>query len=135
MEIRVVRADEFEEMMGMYYDVMDALPQSKFFDWKRGGYPQPERIKRYIENGEAYAGFEDGKIICAAVLNHRYNDGYSEAPWQIEAGEEETLMVHTLAVHPSYHGKGVSGALVEEIKNIARGMGLKAVRPGNIYPV
>lgn len=128
MQIRKAVTSEFEDLMNFYYEVMDNMPQSKFFDWKRGGYPQPERIKKYIEKDEAYIGVRDGKIICAAILNHKYNDGYDTATWQIDAGEEDTLMVHTLAVLPSLHGTGVSKALVEEIKNIARSMNLKAVR-------
>ncbi len=128
MQIRKAEIHEFERLMEFYYEVMDNMPRSKFFDWKRGGYPQPERIKKYIEKGEAYIGLLDGKIVCSAVLNHKYNDGYDTAPWQIEAGEEDTLMVHTLAVLPSLHGKGISTELVEEIKNIAREMNLKAVR-------
>lgn len=128
MLIRKANPEEFESVMDFYYEVMDNMPQSEYFDWKRGGYPQPERIKKYIENDECYIGTEDGKIICAAILNHKYNDGYETAPWQIDAGEKDTLMVHTLAVLPSYHGKGISGLLVEEIKNIARRMNLKAVR-------
>jgi len=128
MDIRIARTDELDSIMEFYYEVMDNMPQTVYFDWKRGGYPRIERTKVSLENGEIYVGEEDGKIICSAVLNHRYNDGYDEAPWQIEAGEEETLMVHTLAVLPSYHGKGISKMLVEEIKNIARQKGLKAVR-------
>ncbi len=128
MQIRKAKPEEFDKLMEFYYEVMDNMPQSKFFDWKRGGYPQPERIKRYIEKQEAYIGLIDGQIVCSAILNHVYNDGYDTAPWGIDATEEETLMVHTLAVLPAYHGKGISKELVEEIKEIARDMNLKAVR-------
>ncbi len=128
MKVRIADLNEFENVMEFYYEVIDNMPRTEYFDWERGGYPRIERTKVYLEKGELYVGEEDGKIICSAVLNHKYNDGYDTAPWQIDAGEEDTLMVHTLAVLPSYHGKGISGELVEEIKNIARDMGLKAVR-------
>ena len=119
---------DIDHIKKMYYDVIDVMPQTVYFDWEKGRWPSDEYLVSSIENKELYIGESGGEIVCAAILNHEYNEGYDEAPWQIDADENDTLMVHTLAVSPYYHGKGISVQFVRSIIEAAREKSLRAVR-------
>ena len=53
-------------------------------------------------------------------------DGYADAPWQIDS--DEVIVLHVLAVHPYYRGKGLARRLVENVIEQERKAGKKALR-------
>ena len=51
---------------------------------------------------------------------------YADAPWQIDS--DEVIILHVLAVHPDYRGKGLARRLVENVIEQERKAGKKALR-------
>lgn len=60
------------------------------------------------------------------IANGEKVDGYADAPWQIDS--DEVIVLHVLAVHPKYRGKGLAGRLMENIIELERNAGKKALR-------
>lgn len=69
----------------------------------------------------------DGDEIAACVIaNDEKVDGYADAPWQINS--DEIIVLHVLAVNPGQRGKGLARRLVENVIELERKAGRKALR-------
>lgn len=54
---------------------------------------------------------------------YELHHGYADTPWQIDS--DEVIVLHVLAVHPDYRGKGLARRLVENIIEQERKAGKK----------
>ena len=129
LAIRAARADEFEKVRGFYHRLIDIMEGSEFHPrWEKGVYPSDAFMRSSIERGELYLGLLGGDTAAAMVINGEGADGYDGAPWSVSAARGEFSVIHTLGVMPSYHGRGFARELVRAAKDIARGLGHKALR-------
>ena len=69
---------------------------------------------------------DDDEITACVIANDEKVDGYADAPWQIDS--DEVIALHVLAVHPDHRGKGLAWRLVENVIEMERTAGKKAVR-------
>ena len=125
------QAEEFEyPVVKEFYDaVVDGMADSKYRPgWKKGKYPGNEYAYEAIMNGELYIGIEDGTVISAMVVNHRYNEEFVNVKWQKELTHDEFGVIHAFGVRPEYQKKGYGGQMVEYVVEQARLKGLKAIR-------
>lgn len=127
----ITQADplEFRQLMELYEAANDALHQKDFFpDSHQGVFPPPEMVKQAMEEGVQFVGIEDGRYVCAYILDHRCDPSYRSAPWRVEAAEGEYVVLHALRVLPDYVGNGFSKKLIDHALDTARSWGQKAVR-------
>ena len=75
---------------------------------------------------ELYVLADGGDIAACVIANAEKVDGYSDAPWQIDS--DEVIVLHVLAVHPDYRGKGLARRLVENVIEQERKAGKTALR-------
>ena len=121
--------ERFREVRAFYHAVIDAADGSTdSVGWKKDVYPAPDYLKCSLQNGELWIVQDNGTIVGAMVLNHRYNDGYREIAWPTEADDSEITVIHALAVLPSYTGKGCAREMVRFALDLAGNNGHKAVR-------
>ncbi|MGN0907654.1 MAG: GNAT family N-acetyltransferase [Bullifex sp.] len=96
--------------------------------WVYGKHPTDGMILKYIEDGCMYVLREDGNIIAAVALVPYQDEEYRGLDWGTSVSDDEVLVVHILAVHPDYQGRGVASGLMKAVIDIARERKLTTVR-------
>ena len=99
-------------------------------------HPSDQSIAEAVESGVQYLCIKDGEPLGAVVLSEAPEGYYQAGEWSRELTEGEYLVIHALAVHPSFEHKGVGTFMVEQCVALARQCGYRAVRldvvPGNL---
>ena len=127
MIFRKAEKEDFDKVRSLYWTLIDREQDDPSFPhWKKGIHPSDEMIRNSIDKEELYV-LADGDTVAACVIaNGEKVDGYSDVPWQIDS--EEVIVLHVLAVHPDQRGKGLARRLVENVIEVERTAGKKAVR-------
>ena len=131
MELTIRRAAETDtdELTALYDEVIDHLAATTNYPgWQHDEYPTRQTAEQGIEEGNLYVAEADGKLAGTLILRHTPEQAYRGAPWQVEAADEEMLVVYTFTVSPRFSGQGVGRALLEFAAEFARRQGMKALR-------
>ena len=127
--LRTAHAEDFPAVRAFYDQLIDELIKRPHHPmWERGGHPADAYLSAAINAGELWLAESEGGIVGAMVVNSEANDGYKQVPWQIEATEEEVIIVHAFGVSCSHQGRGLGSAMMREIMQHARNAGKKALR-------
>ncbi len=97
-------------------------------NWVYGVYPTRSVAEKAFGEGTLYVLEDEGKICASMILNHNQPEEYGTMDWMYSAEPEEVLVLHTLCVPPSEAGRGYGSQMVKYTIDIAKKMGLKAVR-------
>ena len=118
---------DFYKIRSLYWNLIDQDQDDPSFPhWKKGIHPSDEIIMDSIDKGDLYV-LSDGEEIAACVIaNDEKVEGYADAPWQVDS--DDIIVLHVLAVHPEYRGKGLARRLVEYVIEQERKAGKKALR-------
>ena len=129
MNIIKAGPDQFPAVRAFYHTVIDGVGDSRdSVGWKKDIYPSPELLNDALLNGELFLAMEGETIIGAMILNHQGNDEYRNYQWPTQADDSEVTVVHALAVHPAYTGKGYAKQMVRFALDYARRNQQKAIR-------
>jgi len=90
-------------------------------------YPDRISIERDIQTGTLFALRDAVKILGIVVLNEKQDDEYAEISWST-SNEDKNLIVHRLAVLPSFQGQGLARQLMDFAEDFARTQGSVAIR-------
>ena len=77
-------------------------------------------------NRDAHSNEDKSCDVKSIVVQLSKQNGYADAPWQIDS--DEVIVLHVLAVHPDYRGEGLARRLVENVIEQERKAGKKALR-------
>jgi len=118
--------DKLEE----FYDRLNDFLQSgtNYPGWKKGIYPMRETAVRGIEAHTLFILKIKDQIAGSIILNHEPEAAYSQVNWGIQAKDNETIVIHTLAVDPKYMKNGVGNQLINFAKKYSMEHGMKAIR-------
>ncbi|MEG1296925.1 MAG: GNAT family N-acetyltransferase, partial [Niameybacter sp.] len=120
---------DVEEISNLYDELNDYLAtHTNHAGWLKGVYPTQETAQVGIQNQELFVLRMEGKIVGTMILNHDQAEAYEEGRWRKVLKEEEVLVVHTLAIHPSYGGRGIATSLLNFAKLYSAEQGIKAIR-------
>lgn len=120
---------DIDGLESLYNAVNDYLANGiNYSGWEKGFYPVRATAALGIEEGGLYTVKEEGKIVGSIILRHKPEEAYMGVKWKIEADDKNISVLHTFAVHPDYHGKGIGSALIEFAVKKSRELQMKAVR-------
>ena len=133
---RATKAD-FDETWQLYTDVCGQMPNDAYGPhWQLGIFPAEEDVKGYLERGQLYLGFIEGRLVAAMALTSCDDEQYADMVWPSGVHGDDASVIHLLAIHPSMRGMHLGSALVQEAIRLAREMGKKAIHldvyPGNL---
>ena len=127
MIFRKAAKEEFYKIRSLYWNLIDQEQDDPSFPhWKKGIHPSDEMIQDSIDKGNLYVLVDGGEIVACVIANDEKVEGYADAPWQIDS--DEAIVLHVLAIHPDYRGKGLARRLVENVIEQERKAGKKALR-------
>ena len=129
MIIRRANAGEDREVLAFYHDLIDGMRGRPYCPyWQKGVYPVLEDLRGATDRSELHLAEEDGRIAGAFILNRVQGAGYDRVPWRTPAAPEEVGVLHLLAVHPAYQGRGLGRALLGRAAELARSGGDRVIR-------
>lgn len=127
MIFRKAEKEDFYKIRSLYWTLIDQEQDDPSFPhWKKGIHPSDEMMQNSIDAGELYVLADGDEIATCVIANDEKVEGYADAPWQINS--DEVIILHVLAVHPDYRGKGLARRLVENVIEQERKAGKKALR-------
>ena len=129
MEIKRAKVNQFIAVRAFYDAVIDGISSTgDSVGWKKDSYPTSDFLMDSMQKGELFVAKENGMIIGAMVQNHQASDEYKKVQWSVQAEDSEVTVIHALAVHPSYQGRGNAKQLVQFVIDCARRNRQKAIR-------
>ena len=137
MELNIRKADlnQFEAVMNFYYDLIDSMRNYEYRPlWEKDVYPTRQFIYKSIENNELFIAANDSAIVGSMIMNHISADEYSKAPWKVMAKNDETMIIHALAVLPEGQGAGIGMKMVNYAIKHCKDNNMKAIRLDVLLP-
>ena len=122
MKIRKAENTDLEKLLLLYDRVIDHQQYDEYgASWTKGIYPAESDILNHLENNTFYIGEVNGMIACRCAVVAGEDDIYRKADWITKADEDETAVIHLLAVDHELRGRGYASRLVEFVKNELKG--------------
>ena len=113
----------------LYDEIIDLFQsQTGTTAWRRGVYPTEADFQRAIREGTLYVGELDGNLAAGMIVSQGTDKTYGDPPWQVDAPDEATAVIHTLGVSPSCTGRGLALEMLEGATRLAREKGWQALR-------
>ena len=129
MVIRQARIGEDGDVLAFYHDLIDRMQGQPYCPyWKKGVYPTLDVIHSAISRSQMSLAAEEGRIAGAFILNHVQGEGYDRVPWRGEAAADQVGVLHLLAVHPDFQGRGLGRMLLDSVVALSRSKGDRVIR-------
>lgn len=129
LQIRTANGDDYSNVRIFYYSLIDAMKDATYKPgWEKDMYPTQEFLSRSIESNKLYIGELDKQIVSCMVVNHKYNDGYKNIQWSVEAKDSELFVIHALGVDSMFWGKGIAKQMIRQVIKIAYENNIKTIR-------
>ncbi|MEH7097137.1 GNAT family N-acetyltransferase [Neobacillus vireti] len=117
MEIQKIRCKELKTVLQFYREISSDLRQKGIQQWDRY-YPNRFIVKSDLKEGNLYGILSDNHLVGAVVVDTNQSKKYRKLYWEDEEGNP--LVIHRLAVHPLYQGKGYGKRLLHFAEEFAR---------------
>ena len=129
MNIRQAVPGDLPAVSALYDEIIDLFQsQTGTTAWRRGVYPTEADFQRAIREGTLYVGELDGNLAAGMIVSQGTDKTYGDPPWQVDAPDEATAVIHTLGVSPSCSGRGLALEMLEGATRLAREKGWQALR-------
>lgn len=106
MEFRQANISDLDQIVEIIELSKKYLKETKVDQWQ-DGYPAKEDLRRDIESGNSYVLTNKDEIVATTVISLDGESTYNS----IFNGEwitnEEYIVMHRVAVHEKYKGKGI----------------------------
>ena len=127
MEFRQAKISDLDQIVEIIELSKKYLKETKVDQWQ-DGYPAKEDLRRDIESGNSYVLTNKDEIVATTVISLDGESTYNS----IFNGEwitnEEYIVMHRVAVHDRYKGKGIFKELIKEAENLALNKGIFSIK-------
>ncbi len=117
MEIIQATPSDLIEVLFLVRECVIKMNQDGMKQWN-SAYPGPEMLKEEIESKNLFLAKELGIAKGLISFARDEPDEYQKIEWQNKEGK--VLYIKLLAVHPLWHGKGISRILLDFAGNYAK---------------
>lgn len=127
--IQLATKDDIDEIDCLYEALHYHLETHvNYPGWKRGIYPTREDAIEGVQNCNLFVLRIGGEIAGEIVLNHKPEQAYENAKWQIDVEYSEVIVIHTFAVHPKFQNRGIAQKLLQFAKEYSIENNMKCIR-------
>ena len=127
MEFRQAKISDLDQIVEIIELSKKYLKETKVDQWQ-DGYPAKEDLRRDIESGNSYVLTNKDEILATTVISLDGESTYNS----IFNGEwitnEDYIVMHRVAVHDKYKGKGIFKELIKEAENLALNKGISSIK-------
>ena len=129
LKVRQAVLEDIPAIVALYDGIIERFQaQTGTAAWRKGVYPTEAHFRESIQAGTLYVGELEGKLAAGMIVTQGTDKSYGDAPWRVDAADEETAVIHTLGVSPNAGKRGVGLQMVEGAVALARQKGWKALR-------
>lgn len=122
-------AADFEKVRSAYIDIINRTPSMKeYVRWEYGKHPSDEMIQKYIDGGNMYLFMEDGNLAGVIAITFSQGEEYHPVKWQLEANDDEVMVLHILGIMPDFQGKGIGKKMIHAALELGRSNKMKVCR-------
>ncbi len=112
-------------IMSMFSECISSMESQGIYQWNEH-YPTHAIVEEDIKNGYGYVIKEEDLCEAYFAINEEQPIEYGQVKWGDADGKN--LIIHRLAVHPDFQGRGIAGRLMEFIEAYARKNKYSSVR-------
>lgn len=127
MEFRQAKISDLDQIVEIIELSKKYLKETKVDQWQ-DGYPSKEDLRRDIESGNSYVLTNKDEIVATTVISLDGESTYNS----IFNGEwitnDEYIVMHRVAVHEKYKGKGIFKELIKEAESLALNKGISSIK-------
>ncbi len=127
MEFRQAKISDLDQIVEIIELSKKYLKETKVDQWQ-DGYPAKEDLRRDIESGSSYVLTNKDEIVATTVISLDGESTYNS----IFNGEwitnDEYIVMHRVAVHDKYKGKGIFKELIKETESLALNNGISSIK-------
>lgn len=128
MIFRKTRVEDIPEIMVMIDQAKAYMKENGINQWQNG-YPNAQSIQNDIDHDYSYVMEADGKVVGTMAVIFDGEPTYDkiyDGSWKTT--EEPYAAVHRVAVDAQCKGKGIAGAMIEEVAKICREKGVRSIK-------
>ncbi|UFU00727.1 GNAT family N-acetyltransferase [Radiobacillus kanasensis] len=123
--IRRAKIEDIDTVFALFDACKEDLLQKEIFQWD-DNYPSREYVEAGITYGEMYILERNSEIIGAVAINEWQAPEWENVNWRHNDGN--TLIIHSLCVHPDEEGNGYGDQILRFVEEFARENGYIGVR-------
>lgn len=127
MEFRQAKISDLDQIVEIIELSKKYLKETKVDQWQ-DGYPAKEDLIRDIESRNSYVLTNKDEIVATTVISLDGESTYNS----IFNGEwitnEDYIVMHRVAVHDKYKGKGIFKELIKEAESLALNKGISSIK-------
>jgi ribosomal protein S18 acetylase RimI-like enzyme len=125
MNIRLSSIKAAEKIFKIFKDCKKSMELENIFQWT-DSYPNLEIIIKDIDNKELYELYKEDDLIGVICFNTRQEPEYLTIDWLDK--NENFLVVHRLAINPSFQNQGFAKELMIFAEDYALNKGFTSIR-------
>lgn len=129
VQIRKAVQNDIDAIENIYESIHDE--EEKGFTtigWIRHVYPTRKTAEDAFVRKDLFVMENEDKIVAVAIINQIQVNEYKYAAWKHDAGDNEIMVLHGLAVDPYQKSKGYGRAFVAFYETYAKEHGCSALR-------
>lgn len=127
MEFRQAKISDLDQIVEIIELSKKYLKETKVDQWQ-DGYPEKEDLRIDIESRNSYVLTNKDEIVATTVISLDGESTYNS----IFNGEwitnEDYIVMHRVAVHDKYKGKGIFKELIKEAESLALNKGISSIK-------
>ncbi|EOU2035094.1 GNAT family N-acetyltransferase [Clostridium perfringens] len=127
MEFRQAKISDLDQIVEIIELSKKYLKETKVDQWQ-DGYPAKEDLRKDIESGNSYVLTNKDEIVATTVISLDGESTYNlifNGEW---ITNEEYIVMHRIAVHDKYKGKGIFKELIKEAESLALNKGISSIK-------
>lgn len=125
MKIELAQIQDLLDVTYLFKECVRDMNQKGDFYWNQY-YPSIESMQNEIEKQSLHIIRYLGICIGCMVLNEEAVKEYDNVKWLIN--KDKILIIHWLAIHPLWQGKGIGAQLIEYAEKYAEEKGYSSIR-------
>ena len=97
--------------------------------WLRDVYPVQKVAEDSITRGDMFVQLDnEGDIVGTGIINQIQVDCYADGNWELDAKDDEVMVLHTLIVTSKGGKRGLGSQFLQYYEDYARAHGCKSLR-------
>ena len=125
MQVEKAKAGNILEVMYLLQHCIEDFNKNSVYQWNTS-YPDYFRLLREVEKGTLYIIKNKGVCIGTISFDELQESAFDEIEWENKT--DKFIVIHRIAVFPTWQKKGVGRKLIEFAEKNAKESGYKSIR-------
>jgi len=125
MHIQKAISENLIEIMYLLRQCIEDFNKNNIYQWNIS-YPDIFRLIQEIEKGSLYLMINKGVPVATITFDEKQDEVFNDVVWNNNEGK--FIVIHRIAVFPTWQRKGVGRKLIEFVEKFAQENNYKSVR-------